>query len=78
MGKNLQEKINPKIIEGVKQRLKKARRNKKLTQAEVLKETGIHVGRLESEGYSKNMSVITLIILCDLYEIRISGLFKGL
>lgn len=64
------------LLDTLTTRLKAARMQKKLSLQEVFDVTGIHVGRLESNR--ANMTVLTLLTLCRLYEVRASDLLLGL
>lgn len=64
------------LLDTLTTRLKAARMQKKLSLQEVFDLTGIHIGRLESNR--ANMTVLTLLTLCRLYEVRASDLLQGL
>jgi DNA-binding Xre family transcriptional regulator len=64
------------LLDTLNTRLKAARTQKKISLQEVFDLTGIHVGRLESNR--ANMTVLTLLTLCRLYEVRASDLLLGL
>lgn len=64
------------LLDTLTTRLKAARMQKKISLQEVFDLTGIHVGRLESNR--ANMTVLTLLTLCRLYEVRASDLLLGL
>lgn len=66
----------PPVLANLAARLKAARERKPLTLQEVYDQTGIHVGRLEANR--ANMTVLTLLTLCRLYEVRASDLLLGL
>jgi transcriptional regulator with XRE-family HTH domain len=54
--------------------LKECRLASGLTQNDVYNDTGIHIGRIES--YKINLTVSTLQILCDYYDLSILDFFK--
>ncbi len=64
------------LLDTLTTRLKAARTQRKLSLQEVFDLTGIHVGRLEAQR--ANMTVLTLLTLCRLYEVRASDLLIGL
>jgi DNA-binding Xre family transcriptional regulator len=64
------------LLDTLTTRLKAARTEKKISLQEVFDLTGIHVGRLEAKR--ANMTVLTLLTLCRLYEVRASDLLLGL
>jgi transcriptional regulator with XRE-family HTH domain len=66
----------PPVLANLAARLKAARERRQLTLQEVFDLTGIHVGRLEANR--ANMTVLTLLTLCRLYEARASDLLLGL
>lgn len=71
---------NDKLLKSISLVLKELRSIKTLTQEEVgndikaNKDLNIHIGRIET-GRS-NISVNTLFVLCDYYEISISDFFR--
>jgi transcriptional regulator with XRE-family HTH domain len=64
------------LLDTLTTRLKEARTQKQLSLQEVFDLTGIHVGRLEANR--ANMTVLTLLTLSRLYEVRASDLLLGL
>lgn len=54
--------------------LKELRTKKGLTQADVIADTNIHAGKLETAV--SNMSVSTIAALADYFEIKLSDFFK--
>lgn len=64
------------LLDTLTTRLKAARTQKQLSLQEVFDLTGIHVGRLEANR--ANMTVLTLLTLSRLYEVRASDLLLGL
>jgi transcriptional regulator with XRE-family HTH domain len=54
--------------------LKELRTKKGLTQADVIADTGIHAGKLETAV--SNMSVSTIYQLAEYFEIKLSDFFK--
>jgi transcriptional regulator with XRE-family HTH domain len=58
----------PPVLANLAARLKAARERKQLTLQEVYDLTGIHVGRLEANR--ANMTILTLLTLCQTYEVQ--------
>ncbi len=54
--------------------LKEIREANGLTQNDVYYDTKIHIGRIES--YKVNLTVSTLSILCQYFEISLSNFYK--
>lgn len=55
-------------------KLRSLRNDRGLSQEKVLNDTGVHIGRIESEKV--NISISTLKILCDYYGISLSDFFS--
>lgn len=55
-------------------RLKSLRNEKGVSQEKVLLDTGVHIGRIESEKV--NVSIDTLKRLCNYFEISLSEFFS--
>lgn len=72
MGRSL---VSP-VLASLAARLKAARERRKLTLQEVFDLTGIHAGRLEAN--LANMTVLTLLTLCRLYQVRAADMLLGL
>lgn len=64
------------LLDTLTARLKAARTQRKISLQEVFDLTGIHVSRLEANR--ANMTVLTLLTLCRVYEVRASDLLLGL
>ena len=63
---------NDVLIEEIARRLKDLRIGRGLSQETVYFNTGIHIGKIETEKYS------TLSKLCDYYQITLEEFFKGI
>lgn len=69
------QRHNEILMSHVAKKLKELRSAKKLTQAEVYKQTKIHVGRIESGN--SNITMSSLSELCKFYQISFEDFFKG-
>lgn len=67
---------NEKLIKAVGLRLRLLREASNLSQEKVLFQTNIHLSRIEN-GH-KNITMGTLIELCDTYNISLRDFFKGM
>ena len=67
---------NDVLIEEIARRLKDLRIGRGLSQETVYFNTGIHIGKIETEKY--NITVSTLSKLCDYYQITLEESFKGI
>ncbi|MBI2721612.1 MAG: helix-turn-helix transcriptional regulator [Bacteroidetes bacterium] len=70
--------LNPHnvFLKKIALRLKKLREKHNLTQEDVLNDTGIHIGRIESG--KRDFSVSTLQKLAEYFQISASELLKGI
>jgi len=70
------------VYETLRQRLIEARKAKGLTQEQLAEQTGLdrsHVGYIEQTGEQQRKPTIsTLVKLCEVLDIRLEDLFKGL
>jgi len=64
------------LIGKISQEIRKLREKNNLTQEELYLDTNIHIGRLE-QG-KQNITVSTLKVLCDYFEISLSDFFKNI
>lgn len=67
---------NEKLIKAVGVRLRLLREACELSQEKVLFDTSIHLSRIEN-GH-KNITIGTLVELCNVYNITVREFFKGL
>ena len=67
---------NDKLLQKISTQLKHLREIKGLTQEDVYNDTGIHISRIESSKI--NITVSTLEVLCNYFEISISNFFKNI
>ena len=67
---------NDVLIEEIARRLKDLRIGRGLSQETVYFNTGIHIGKIETEKY--NITVSLLSKLCDYYQITLEEFFKGI
>ncbi len=68
---------NPQLIKQLTNRLREIRKEKGIKQYKVLEDTGIHLGRLETQSV-KNVTITTLKNLCTYYDIKLERLLKNL
>ncbi|WP_210521623.1 helix-turn-helix domain-containing protein [Hymenobacter terricola] len=67
--------ISPLLLELIR-RLKELRESKKQTLQEVYDATGVHIGRIESNRH--NVTITTLAILCQHYQVTLSETLKDI
>lgn len=67
---------NDPLIHVIAVRLKELRVEKELSQEVVYFNTGIHIGKIETEKY--NITVSTLSKLCDYYGVTLEEFFRGI
>ena len=67
---------NDVLIEEIARKLKDLRIGRGVSQETVYFNTGIHIGKIETEKY--NITVSTLSKLCDYYQITLEEFFKGI
>jgi len=68
------DKKNIFLIRRISLVLKQLREENNLTQQDVYYDTKIHIGRIEA--FRVNLTVGTLIQLCNYYEISLLDIFK--
>jgi transcriptional regulator with XRE-family HTH domain len=64
------------FLKQISLRLKRLREKRNLTQEDVLNDTGIHIGRIETG--KRDFSITTLKKLASYFEITPSELLKGI
>ncbi len=62
------------LLKKIATTIKELRLQNGLTQSEVYHDLGIHIGRIES--YKINITISSLKILCDYFEITMEEFFK--
>jgi transcriptional regulator with XRE-family HTH domain len=67
---------NNVFLKQISLRLKKLREKYNLTQEDVLNDTGIHIGRIETG--KRDFSISTLQKLADYFKVTPSELLKGI
>lgn len=75
-GSRKRKRTNTALTGSIAQKLKQIRQVKGLSQEFVYLETEVHVGRVESGKV--NISVVTLSILCDYYDVTLEEFFRGI
>lgn len=64
------------LLKAIAIRLRELRRAKGVSQETVYEDTGIHIGKIETERY--NITVSTLARLCHYYGISLNAFFEGI
>ncbi len=64
------------LLKAIARRLKELRAAKGVSQETVYEDTGLHIGRIETERH--NITVSALSRLCDYYGITLSEFFEGI
>ena len=64
------------MLQWVALRIRELRKERGLTQTAVIEDTGISLGRIESGRM--NLSLTTIAILCEYFEITFEEFFRGL
>ena len=64
------------LLKAIAGRLRELRAEKGVSQETVYEDTGIHIGKIETEKY--NITVSTLARLCRYYGITLTEFFKEL
>ncbi len=70
------QRRDDKLLGRVAVRLREIRKARGLTQAAVYEDTNVNVGNVES--YNNNLTLTTLAILCDYYEMPLDEFFRGM
>jgi len=65
---------NVELLNKIAVVIKELRKKKGLLQSDILDDTGIHVGRIETAG--ANLSVSTLAAVAEYLDIKLSDFFK--
>jgi len=66
---------NYKLLTFIANRTRQLREEKNISQADILNDTGIHIGRIETG--SRNISISTVVAICDYFEVSIGEFFDG-
>lgn len=67
---------NEELLQKISTQLKHLRAINGLSQEDVYNDTGIHISRIETSKI--NITVSTLEVLCNYFEISISNFFKDI
>lgn len=70
------KRTNNLLLISVAQRFKEIRLKRELTQEKVTFDTGINIGLIEVG--KTNISIVTLITLCNYYNISLEDFVKGI
>lgn len=68
------QRKNSELLENIGIALRKHREQRGLSQEDVINDTGIHIGRIETA--TVNISVSTLYDLCKYYDISLSQIIS--
>lgn len=72
----MKRRRNDDLVRQVVDRLKTARKRRNMSQEAVCYATGLNVGRIETGRH--DISLSTLAVLCDYYDIPPGELFQGI
>ena len=75
--KKKNDRLDKDFMNLVVQRLKSIRKQKNILPNTVFKNTGFHIGRLETQP-QKNLSISSLKKLCDFYDMSLEEFFEDL
>jgi transcriptional regulator with XRE-family HTH domain len=64
------------LLKKIALRCKKLREERSLTQEDVINDTGIHIGRIETG--KRDVSISTLKKLCKYFDVSMSEFFRGI
>ena len=64
------------LVQQVADRVRELRKARGLTQDALREDTGVHIKNIESKGI--NLTVTTIAILCEYFEISLEEFFKGI
>jgi transcriptional regulator with XRE-family HTH domain len=67
---------NKKYLIKVAERIKQLRLDRNLTQEDFYNDTGIHIGRVETA--KSNLTIATLLEICEYFEITIQEFFESI
>ena len=65
-----------KVLRQIAERIREIRKELKITQDVVEQDTGLSIGRIEAG--SMNLTVTTIVILCDYFEVSLEEFFRGI
>ncbi len=65
-----------KVLQQIADRIRKLRKIRDLSQAAVFEDTGVNVGNIETKPF--NMTITTIVVLCDYFEVTLEEFFKGI
>ncbi len=72
----MEQRRDDRVLQWVALRIRELRKERGLTQTAVIEDTGISLGRIESGRM--NLSLTTIAILCEYFEITFEEFFRGL
>ena len=65
-----------KLLRQIAERLREIRKELKITQDTVIEDTGVSIANIEAG--SMNLTIMTIAILCEYYEVTLEEFFKGI
>ncbi len=65
-----------KVLRQIADRIREIRKELKITQTTIIEDTGINLGNLEATP--KNLTITTIVILCDYFEVSLEEFFRGI
>ncbi len=72
----MRERRDDKVLRQVAERVRDIRKELKITQNVAKEDTGLSIGRIEAG--STNLSLTTIVILCDYFEVSLEEFFHGI
>ena len=70
------QRRDDKVLRQIADRIREIRKELNITQTVVIEDTGVNIGNIEAEA--KNLTITTLIILCDYFEVSLEEFFRGI
>ncbi len=70
------QRHNDRIIDLIAGKFRALRKERKLTQEAVREDTGVNVKNIERGGM--NLTITTITILCEYYEISLADFFRDI
>ncbi len=70
------QRRDDKVLRQVAERIRDIRKELKITQDVVEDDTSLSIGRIEAG--SMNLSLTTIVILCDYFEVSLEEFFHGI
>ncbi len=65
-----------RVLRQIADRIREIRKELKITQTTVIEDTGVNIGNIEA--VPKNLSITSIVILCDYFEVSLEDFFRGI